>query len=199
MSDTEQKPLDEMSMPELWTEAKRLGVPKDGKKDELIARLKEARKEGGENMPKDKAGKPKAAKTEKPQEAVFISKYNELRLVNQSSYTKEVNGRVVTVQGTSVQFRDGVYRTSDPDEIAFLESHPNFGSAFTRVQKKDQNKATDQLISERYKTLEQKEAELKAKEEALKKREMALKGQEEGAETPKTVSGVRSTADRPKF
>lgn len=195
MSDTA-KQLEEMSMAELWAEAKKLGVSKEGKKEELIARLKQVQEEGGENMPKDK---PKSEKTEKPREVVYISKYNELRLVNQSSYTKEVGGRVITVPGTSIQFHDGVYKTSDPDEITFLDNHPNCGSVFTKVERKDQDKAASQLIAEKYKTLEQKEAELKAKEEELKRREMALKGQQEGAESPKTVSGVRSTAEQPKF
>lgn len=196
MSETENKTLEEMSMAELWQEAKRHGVSNKGKKDELIARLKQIQEEGGENMP---ATKLKSDKEEKQQEAVYISRYRELRLVNQSSYTKEVNGRVVVVPGTSIQFRDGVYRTSDEEEIAFLDNHTNLGNAFTKVDRKDQKKATGQLIDERFKTLEQKEAELKAKEENLRKREMALKGQEEGAETPKTKTGVRSTADQPKF
>ena len=104
-----------------------------------------------------------------------------------------------TVQGTSIQFHEGVYRTSDPAEIEFLDNHPNFGSTFTKVERKDQKKATDQLINERYKDLEQREKEVAAREDALKKKEMAAKGQEEGDESPKAVSGVRGTADQPKF
>ncbi len=199
MTDQESKTLEEMSMAELWAEAKRLGVSNKGKKDELIARLKEAQEEGGEeNMPnKDK---PKATKTAKePAEQTYISKYHELRLVNKSSYTKEVGGRVITVPGTSIQFHEGVYRTSDPDEIAFLDNHPNFGSVFTKIERKDQKKAVDQVIAERYKDLEAREKELATREEALRKKEMATKGQEEGAEKPKAVSGIRSTADQPKY
>lgn len=201
MSDTELKPLEEMSMPELWQEAKRLGVSKDGKKDELIARLQEARQEGGENMPTKSKSQEKRekAQAETPKEETYISKYHELRLVNKSSYTKEVNGRVVTVPGTAIQFHEGVYRTSDPEEIEFLDSHPNCGSVFTKVSRKDQKKAVNEVIAERYKDLEQREKELAAREEALRKREMAEKGQEEGAEKQKSVSGVRSTSDQPKF
>ncbi len=197
MTDQESKPLEDMSMPELWAEAKRLGVSNKGKKEELIARLKEAQEGGEENMPKNKPEK--EAKAGQPKEETFISKYHELRLVNQSSYTKEVGGRVVTVPGTSIQFHEGVYRTSDPDEIAFLESHPNFGSVFTRIERKDQKKAVDEVIAERYKDLEAREKEVAAREEALKKKEMAAKGQEEGAGKPKAVSGIRSTADQPKY
>ncbi len=197
MTDQESKPLKEMSMPELWQEAKRLGISKGGKKAKLIERIQAAQEEGGENMPKSKS---KAAKSGKqPKEQVYISKYHELRLVNKSSYNKEVGGRVVTVPGTAIQFHEGVYRTSEPGEIEFLDSHPNFGNTFTKVERKDQKKAVDEVIAERYKDLEQREKEVAAKEEALKKKEMAAKGQEEGAEKPKTVSGVRSTADKPKF
>lgn len=198
MSDNENKTLEEMSMPELWAEAKRLGVPKDGKKEELIARLKQAQ-EGGDNMPKDTADKPKSTKSEKPQEEVYISKYFELRLVNQSSYTKEVNGRVITIQGSSIQFHEGVYRTSDPDEIEFLDSHPNNGNAFTKIDKKDQKKASSELIAAQYKDLEQREKDIAAREAAIAKKEMAGKGQSEGADKPKAVSGIRSTADQPKY
>lgn len=199
MSDQESKKLEEMSMPELWAEAKRLGVPKNGKQGELIARLRAAQEEGGENMPTKKPAAKSETAGKESKEQVYISKVNELRLINQSSYTKEVNGRIVSVQGSSIQFHDGVYRTSDPAEIEFLESHSNFGNMFTKIEKKDQKKAVDQVIAERYKTLEQKEAELKAREEAIAKKEMAAKGQEEGAEKPKAVSGVRGTADQPKF
>ena len=201
MSDTENKTLEEMSMPELWAEAKRLGVPKDGKKDELIARLKEAQ-EGGENMPKDTENKPKTEKSvkgEKPKQEVYISKYLELRLVNRSSYTKEVNGRIITVPGSSIQFHEGVYRTSDPDEIEFLDNHANNGNAFTKIDRKDQGKASNELIAAKYKDLEQREKELAAREAAVAKKEMAEKGQAEGSEKPKAISGIRSTADQPKF
>lgn len=200
MSDTELKPLEEMSMPELWQEAKRLGVSKAGTKDELTARLQEARQEGGENMPTKSKSQEKRekAQAEKPREETYISKYHELKIVNQSSYTKEVGGRVITVPGSSIQFHEGVYRTSDPAEIEFLDSHKNFGSVFTKIDRKDQKKAVDEVIAERYKDLEAREKELAAREEALRKKEMVAKGQEEGAEG-KTVSGIRSTADQPKF
>lgn len=199
MTDQESKPVEEMSMPELWQEAKRLGIPKDGKKEELIERIKQAQEGGEENMPnKPKANKPeKAAKA--PAEQTYISKYHELRLVNQSSYTKEVAGRVVVVPGTAIQFHEGVFRTSNPEEIAFLENHPNFGNIFTKVERKDQSKAVNEVIAERYKDLEQREKEIAAREEVLRKKEMAEKGQAEGAEKPKAVSGVRSTADQPKY
>ncbi len=199
MTDQESKALKDMSMSKLWAEAKRLDVSNKGKKDELIARLREAQEEGGENSMPNKDKLKATKKTEQPKEETFISKYHELRLVNKSAYNKEVSGRVITVPGTSIQFHEGVYRTSDPDEIAFLESHPNFGNTFVKIEKKDQKKAVDEVIAERYKDLEAREKELAAREAALKKKEMAAKGQEEGAEMQKVKTGVRSTADQPKF
>ena len=193
MSETEIKPLEQMTMPELWQEAKRRGVSAKGKREELIARLQSSdpNKEGSATMPTEKA------KTEKT-EAVYISKYLELRLVILPAYTKEVAGRIMPVPGTSIQFHEGVYRTSDPEEIEFLDNHPNNGNAFTKVEKRDLGTPANELIAKQYKDLEQKEAELKAKEEDLKRREKVLAGQEEGAKQ-ETVSGIRSTADQPKF
>lgn len=137
---------------------------------------------------------------EKTSKAVrYVAKYAQLKLVNKATYTKEVEGRVVVVPGKSVQFRDGIYETSDKDEIAFLDSHPNFGSVFFRLKPKE---GADKAREEKFKTLEQREAELNAREEAIKKREMAVKGQEEGAGT--STKGIRGTeavkkTKEPKF
>ncbi len=200
MTDQESKPLEDMSMAELWAEAKKLGISNKGKKEVLIARIKEAQEGGEENMPKSKSQeKREAAQSKEPVEQTYISKYHELRLVNKSSYSREVAGRVVTVPGTSIQFHEGVFRTSNPDEIEFLENHPNFGSVFTKIERKDQKKAVNEVIAERYKDLEAREKEIAAREEALRKKEMALKGQEEGADKPKAVSGVRGTVEQPNF
>lgn len=192
MSETE-KQLEEMTMPELWAEATRLGLSKEGKKDELIARLKKAKEEGGGKNMTEQIQK---TKTTKQTEAVYISKYLQLRLVRESAYTKEVNGRAFTVPGKSIQFIDGVYKTSDPEEIDFLDNHGNYGNTYTKVEKSDIGKATSDLIDNQWKTLEQKEAELKIKEEDLKQREMALRGSAEGADKTTTVEG---TDEKPKF
>lgn len=199
MTDKENKTLENMSRNELRAEAKARGLPQAGSKTELFARLNESQEEGGENMPKRKPKETKEEKAKAVKEQTYISKYRELRLVNKSSYTKEVAGRVITTPGTAIEFHDGAFKTSDPAEIEFLDNHPNCGNTFIKVAGKDRKKATDEVIAERYKDLEKKEAELKAKEEALEKKEMAIKGQEEGADKPKTVSGIRSTANKPKF
>ena len=201
MTDQTNKQLEDMSMPELWAEAKRLGVDKSGKKDELIARLQEAQEEGGEPepMPKNKGKNQTPPAVAAPKEQVYISRYNELRLVMKSSYNKEVGGRVVAVSGQAIQFHEGAFRTSDPTEIAFLDNHKNCGSVFTKIERKDQNKAVDEVIAKRYEDLEAREKKVAAKEAEIERKEMAKKGQEEGAGKPKAVSGIRSTAQQPKF
>ena len=125
--------------------------------------------------------------------AKYIAKYLSLRLIDKASYTKEVAGRVVVVPGNSIQFAEGVYETSDPNEIKFLENHPNFGTVFIKVKDKDLQKARE----DKFKDLETKEAELKAKEEKLAKKEKAL---EEGESVPK-VKGKGSTkkTEKPAF
>ena len=132
-------------------------------------------------------------KEKSPKAVRFISRYAELKLVNKATYTKEIEGRVVVQPGKAIQFRDGVYETSDKDEIAFLESHPNFGNTFFRLKAKEE---TEKAKEEKFKSLEQREAELNAREEELKKKEMALKGQEEG--TGASAKGIRGTESTKK-
>ncbi len=151
------------------------------------------------NQSKEKDTAKEKAKEKTPKAVRFVARYAQLKLINKSTYTKEVEGRIVVVPGKSIQFRDGIYETSDKDEIAFLESHPNFGSVFFRLNPKE---GADKAKEEKFKTLEQREAELNAREEALKKREMAAKGQEEGAGT--STKGIRGTeatkkTKEPKF
>lgn len=143
--------------------------------------------------------KTKEEKETKSKVARYISQVAELKLVNKATYTKEVEGRIVVVPGTSIQFHDGIYETSNPEEIKFLESHPNFGNIFYRIKPtEDAQKARE----EQFKSLEAKEKELAEKEKELREREMALKGHEEGAKTPST-KGIRGTESikpkKPKF
>lgn len=193
MTETVEKSLEEMSMAELWSEAKKLGVSKDGKKDEVIARIRKAREDSG-NASQDKSA-------EKPSEVVYIAKYHELKLVMNPSYIKEVAGRVITVAGRSIQFHEGVYRTSDPEEIEFLDTHKNNGNVYRKVDRNDlkSGKSMEQVYKEKFQTLEEREKAVAAREDALKKKEMSLKGFEEGAPKQQTVSGVRSSADQPNF
>lgn len=195
MTDTV-KQLEEMSMPELWSEAKRLGVSKDGKKEELIARIKQAQEDSNNS-----AGQHTTAKSEASKEAIYISRYYELKLVMTPSYLKEVGGKVLIIRGTYIQFHDGVYKTSNSEEIEFLDKHPNLGSIFRKIERSDLSggKSVDQIYQDKFKTLEEREKELAAKEELLRKKEMAIKGSEEGAPQQEAVSGISSTADQPKF
>lgn len=122
--------------------------------------------------------------------AKYISKYLQLKLINRATYTKEVEGRKEVVPGKSIQFVDGIYETEDKDEIAFLDNHPNCGSVFVRIDKKEIEEAKKKLTQ----TLEERQAE-----EARAKAEVELKEKalEEGAEVPKKKRGRK--AKRPKF
>jgi len=135
----------------------------------------------------------------KKQTTQYISKYLNLKLVNKASYSKEVDGRVVVVSGSSIQFENGVYETDDKNEIAFLDNHPNCGNVFIKVEKNAAKEKAKML-----ETLEEREAKVKAKEEAIAKKEMKLKGQgkEEGAKaSTKGIRGTKSTKEtkKPKF
>lgn len=87
----------------------------------------------------------------------YVSKYLQLKLVRDSSYFKEVNGKVLPVKGTAVQFEQGAYTTEDEGEIEFLDNHPNFGSIFIKVDKNVVEERADYV-----KTLEERNAELEA-------------------------------------
>lgn len=196
MTETVEKSLEEMSMTELWSEAKRLGISKEGKKEELIARIKQAQGEGNNNTTQ-----PKTTKQEVLKETIYISRYYELKLVMAPSYLKEVGGKVIIIRGTYIQFHDGIYKTSNPEEIEFLDNHPNLGSVFRKIERSDLSggKSIDQIYQDKFKTLEEREKELAVREEQLRKKEMELKGTAEGASVQETVTGVRSAADQPKF
>lgn len=87
----------------------------------------------------------------------YVAKYFNLKLIRESSYFKEVNGKVLPVKGSAIQFVQGAYTTEDAGEIEFLDAHPNFGSIFIKVDK--------DAVSERseyVKTLEERNAELEA-------------------------------------
>lgn len=103
--------------------------------------------------------------------ARFISKYRELKIVHKSSFTKEVDGRIVYVPGTKIQFTNGAYETSNPEIIEFLEARPEFGKIIQRVPDDVSNFAAQKELSQ---TLEQREAELAKREAALEKAELKL-------------------------
>lgn len=111
--------------------------------------------------------------------ARYISKYRELKIVRDAAHTKETNGRVVAVSGRSIRFHDGMFQTTDPEEIEFLESQKGFGSTFIRVP--DDVKDLVAHRDEELKDLETRENELKEKEAALAKREAKVRASEEGA------------------
>lgn len=93
----------------------------------------------------------------------YVSKYFALKLVVEPAYTKEVGGgRTVVVPGKRIEFEQGVYETSDADEIKFLDEHQNNGTVFMKV-KKDVTSERADLIE----TLEEREARIAAKEAEL--------------------------------
>lgn len=93
----------------------------------------------------------------------YVSRYFALKLVVEPAFTKEVGGgRTVVVPGKRIEFEQGVYETSDADEIKFLNEHDNCGTVFMKVQK--------DLTSERaefVETLEEREARIEAREQEL--------------------------------
>lgn len=123
--------------------------------------------------------------------ARYISRFLALRIVVKPAYTKEVDGRIVTVPGKDIRFDQGVFETTDQELIDFLEADKSFGTTYIRVPDDVQDVVKDR--GEWMKDLETKERELAEREAALKAREAKVNGSEEGA---KAGDGLR--ANMPK-
>jgi len=111
--------------------------------------------------------------------ARYISRYLALRIVVKPAFTKEVDGRIVTVQGKDVRFVEGVFETKDQELIDYLEADKSFGSTYIRVQDN-----VSEVVNERnewMKDLEARELDLKRREAELKDKETRVKGSEEGS------------------
>lgn len=117
------------------------------------------------------------AEETKQKEVTFVSRYLNLRIVVQPGYSKEVDGRRVSTPGRSIRFFQGAYKTSDPEEIEFLRTRPEFGK---HIQEVPDNVEEMAAREEQFKNLEDKEKELAEREAALAAREAALTNQETG-------------------
>jgi hypothetical protein len=101
--------------------------------------------------------------------------------------TEVINGIAVTRPGKTIEFKNGIYETTDMQEQEFLDNSPFTGIDYQEVTKE----VTSALVT---KSLAEREAELKSNEEKLKRREMEIQGKEEGA----GLSAVDETATKEK-
>lgn len=108
----------------------------------------------------------------------YISRYLQLRIVRKPGYSKEIDGQRVSTPGTSIQFDQGTFETSDPAEIEFIESRPEYGKIIQRVPDNIENIAAQR--DEVFQDLEAREAALKAREDEVAAKEAALKNVEMG-------------------
>lgn len=106
-------------------------------------------------------------------EVQYVARHWNLRLNMVSAYTKEVKGRMIPVPGRYIQFEQGVYKTSDPEEIEYIEGLKMFGTEIIKTDVGDVIKR---------KSLEEKEKELAEREAKLAEKEGRL-GKEDGADT----------------
>jgi len=125
--------------------------------------------------------------------ARYVSKYLNLRLVNKSSYSKEIEGKVVVVPGNTIEFKKGIYETADPDEIKFLDNNPNCGKAFVRITGKDLTKAREEMV----KSPDEKAAEAKVEKEKEAK-EKIKEGIAEGSSIPKRKGKSKKSTKKEK-
>ena len=113
-------------------------------------------------------------------------------IVRVPTVTEVINGIPVTKSGRIIEFKNGIYDTSDPEEQNFLETSGYLGIDYVEVTKE-----IDSAL--KAKSLAEKEMELKAREEELNKREIANRGQSEGADITQTGDKEKIKKKQPKF
>ena len=104
--------------------------------------------------------------------ARYRAKYRELKVPMESSYKKEVNGQIITVQGQTIAFHNFIYETEDEKEEKFLDEHPMNGKTFVKIDEKALKGETE----------EEKKARLQKELEELEKEEKKPKPKETGDE-----------------
>lgn len=112
-------------------------------------------------------------------------------IVRVPSVTEVINGIPVVKPGKTIEFKNGIYETSDPEEQGFLDTSPYAGVDYMEVTKE-----VDSAL--KAKQLAEKEAELKAKEEDLNRREMELQDQNETSGS-RTENQTKTKNKQPKF
>lgn len=122
-----------------------------------------------------------------PKPVRYISRYLQLRIVRKPGYSKEIDGQRVSTPGTSIQFDQGAFETTDPAEVDFIEARPEFGKIIQRVPDNIEDMAAQrtevfQDLEAREKALADREAAVAAQEAALKNVEMGKTDEEEGDE-----------------
>lgn len=123
-------------------------------------------------MAKTKSSTPEKAKVKSKRYATRYGHHYSIVMI--PTVTEVINGIAVTRPGKTIEFKNGIYETSEQYEQDFLDKSP-----FTGIDYQEVTKAVNSALVS--KSLAEREAELKAKEDDLSRREMALKGKEEGS------------------
>lgn len=114
-------------------------------------------------------------------------------IIKVPSVTEIINGIPVVKPGKTIEFKNGIYETGDPEEQKFLDTSPYAGVDYMEVTKEVDGALKAKLLAE-------KEAELKAKEEDLRRREMEMQDQA-GTSKPSddNQTQIKTKNKQPKF
>lgn len=122
--------------------------------------------------------------TEETKPVQYLSKYRSMKIVRVPIRTREIEGQIISTDGSKIVFEDGMFETSDQAVIDYIEARPEFKSGIIyRVPGNVKDVVAHQ--AEREKSLEQREADLKAREDAVAKKEAGANSSEEGARVGK--------------
>lgn len=132
-------------------------------------------------------------KTTKEKSKRYATRYGQhYSIVRVPSVTEIINGIPVVKPGKTIEFKNGIYETSDPDEQNFLDTSPYAGVDYMEVTKEVDSALKAKMLAE-------KEAELKAKEDELNRRELEIQDQAGGQADQNGSSGKTKTNKQPKF
>jgi hypothetical protein len=129
----------------------------------------------------------------------YISKYRELRIPIKKTYTKEVDGQVVVVQGESVRFENNLFETDDKNIIDFLDNDKGCrdmiaNGIFIKADSKAIKTAQEVIQPE---TLEEREVRLEKELKELRKSK--AKATVKDTEKGKSNKKVAKKDDKPRF
>ena len=142
-------------------------------------------------MAKNKTSEPDKSKAKAKRYATRYGHHYSIVMI--PTVTEVINGIAVTRPGKTIEFKNGIYETKDPQEQEFLDNSPFAGIDYQGVTKE----VTSALVT---KSLAEREAEIKTREEDLRQREMAIKGREERSELPAGETAKdKSKKKQPKF
>jgi hypothetical protein len=83
--------------------------------------------------------------------ATFVSKYHNLKLIVKPTTQIIIDNRPMIQYGSSIQFENGHYDTSNKDEIFFLRNHESKGRLFYEIDNNEKDSPSKKEVKKEIK------------------------------------------------